>query len=76
MEKYDKNKLLNNKRSIITKEEKIEQAKNNKKKYYIENFEKNRNSKNEKNKQYRLKIKWLKLLPLYIVSKNETHLYF
>ena len=25
MEKYDKNKLLNNKRSIITKEEKIEQ---------------------------------------------------
>ena len=83
MEKYDKNKLLvNNKRSIITKEHKKENYKRNyelkklyfseqNKRYYTPNFEKNRDSKNEYNRQYHSKIKWLKLLSQYEVSKNE-----
>ena len=40
------------------------------------NNQKDKDGKNEYNRQYCSKIKWLKLLPLYEVSKNETHLYF
>ena len=38
--------------------------------------EKNKEYVKEYHKQFFQKTKWLKLLPLYDVSKKETHLYF
>ena len=38
--------------------------------------EKNKEYIKEYNRVYWIKSKWLKLLPLFYVSKKETHLYF